>query len=117
MRAHNAGGWSYEFHCSNMVESFNKLLLGIHGMPVNAIIQFTFYNLVAWFNDRHAHALKLWSDGEIWAPKPKAHLEKANERAAHMRLHVLTMPQGLIRSSIGAVQCPTARSESRGCMW
>ena len=64
-----------------MAESFNKLLLGIHGMPVNAIVQFTFYKLVAWFNDRHAHALKLRSDGEIWAPKPKAHLEKARERA------------------------------------
>ena len=49
-------------------------------MPVNAIVQFTFYKLVAWFNDRHAHALKLWSDGEIWASKPKAHLEMANER-------------------------------------
>ena len=34
-----------------------------------------------------------------------------------MRLHALTMPQGLIRSSIGAVQRPTARSESRGYMW
>ena len=34
-----------------------------------------------------------------------------------MRLHVLTTPQGLIRSSIGAVQRPTARSESRGYMW
>ena len=80
-RAHDAGGWRYEFQCSNMAESFNKLLLGIRGMPMNAIVQFTFYKLVAWFNDRHAHALKLQSDGEIWAPKPKAHLEKANERA------------------------------------
>jgi hypothetical protein len=34
-----------------MAESFNKLLLGIRGMPVNAIVQFTFYKLVAWFND------------------------------------------------------------------
>ena len=50
-------------------------------MPVNAIIQFTIYKLVAWFNDRHAHALKLRSDRKIWAPKPKAHLEKTNERA------------------------------------
>ena len=75
-------GWRYEFQCSNMAESFNKLLLGIRGMLVNAIIQFTFYKLVAWFNDRHAHALKLRSDGEIWAPKLKAHLEKANERAS-----------------------------------
>ena len=64
-----------------MAESFNKLLLGICGMPVNAIVQFTFYKLVAWFNDRHAHALKLRSDGEIWASKPKAPLEKANKRA------------------------------------
>ena len=31
---------------SNMAESFNKLLLGIRGMPVNAIVQFTFYKLV-----------------------------------------------------------------------
>ena len=46
-RAHNVGGWRYEFQCSNMVESFNKLLLGIHGMPVNAIVQFTFYKVVA----------------------------------------------------------------------
>ena len=65
-----------------MAESFNKLLLGIRGMPVNAIVQFTFYKLAAWFNDRHTHALKLRSDGEIWAPKPKAHLEKANERGS-----------------------------------
>ena len=42
-----------EFQQSN-AESFNKLLLGIHGMPVNAIVQFTFYKLVAWFNDRQA---------------------------------------------------------------
>jgi hypothetical protein len=80
-RAHDAGGWRYEFQCSNIAESFNKLLLGIRDMPVNAIVQFTFYKLVVWFNDRHAHVMKLQSDGEIQAPKPKAHLEKANERA------------------------------------
>jgi len=35
----------------------------------------------------------------------------------HMSLYVLTTPQGLIRSSIGAVQRSTTRSKSRGCMW
>ena len=65
-----------------MAESFNKLLLGIRGMPMNVIVQFTFYKLVAWFNDRHAHTTKLRSDGEIWSPKPMAYLEKANERAS-----------------------------------
>jgi hypothetical protein len=53
-----------------MAESFNKLLLGIRDMPVNAIVQFTFYKLVVWFNDRHAHALQLQSDDKIWAPIP-----------------------------------------------
>ena len=38
-RAHDVGGWRYEFQCSNMAESFNKLLLGIRGMPVNAIVR------------------------------------------------------------------------------
>jgi hypothetical protein len=46
-RAHDRGGWRYEFQCSNMAESFNKLLFGIHGMPINGIVQFTFYKLVA----------------------------------------------------------------------
>jgi hypothetical protein len=82
IRAHDRGGWRYEFQCSNMAESFNKLLLGIRGMPVNAIMQFTFYKLVPWFNDRHAHAMQLHSDGKRWAPKVEAHLEKDNERAA-----------------------------------
>jgi hypothetical protein len=50
-------------------------------MPVNAIVQFTFYKLIVWFNDRHAHALQLQSEGKIWSPTPQAHLEKAKERA------------------------------------
>uniref|UniRef100_K3YZ76 SWIM-type domain-containing protein n=1 Tax=Setaria italica TaxID=4555 RepID=K3YZ76_SETIT len=81
-RAHDVGGWRYKFQCSNMAKSFNKLLLGIHGMPVNTIIQFTFYKLIAWFNDRHIYALRLQSAGEKWPPRPKKHLEKAKERAA-----------------------------------
>jgi hypothetical protein len=52
-RARDVSEWRYEFQCSNMTESFNKLLLGISGMPLSAIVQFTFYKLVAWFNDRH----------------------------------------------------------------
>jgi hypothetical protein len=64
-----------------MAESFNKLLLGIRGMLVTPIASFTFYKLVTWFNDRYAHAAGLQSDGERWAPKPKAFLEKVKERA------------------------------------
>uniref|UniRef100_K4ALW7 Uncharacterized protein n=1 Tax=Setaria italica TaxID=4555 RepID=K4ALW7_SETIT len=81
-RSHDTSGWRYEFQCSNMAKSFNKLLLGICGMPMNAIAQFTFYRLVAWFNERHAKAEALQSAGERWAEKPKRHLSIANERAA-----------------------------------
>jgi hypothetical protein len=54
IRAYDEGGWRFEFQTSNMAESFNSVLKGIRGMPVNAIVAFTFYRLVAWFNDRHA---------------------------------------------------------------
>uniref|UniRef100_K4A195 SWIM-type domain-containing protein n=1 Tax=Setaria italica TaxID=4555 RepID=K4A195_SETIT len=81
-RSHDVGGWRYEFQCSNMAESFNKLLLGIRGMPVNAIVEFNFYRLVAWFNERHAKAEALQIAGERWAEKPKRHLSIANERAS-----------------------------------
>jgi hypothetical protein len=51
-------------------------------MPVNAIVSFTFYRLVAWFNERHGQTRELQSNNQKWAPKPKKHLEKAKERAA-----------------------------------
>ena len=80
-RSHDVGGWRYEFQCSNMAESFNKLLLGIRGMPVNAIVSFTFYKLNEFFIDRHKEALKLQSAGQRWSIKAKQHLETAKERA------------------------------------
>jgi len=58
-RAYDDGGWRYEFQTSKMAESFNSVLKGIHAMPVNAIVSFTFYRLVAWFNERHAQAMAL----------------------------------------------------------
>ncbi|XP_072148373.1 uncharacterized protein [Setaria viridis] len=93
-RAHDAGGWRYEFQCSNMAESFNKLLLGIRGMPVNAIVEFTFYRLVAWFNERHAKAEALQVAGERWAEKPKRHLIIANERASTHEVQCFDLGSG-----------------------
>ena len=58
-RAYDDVEWRYEFQTSNMVESFNSVLKGIRAMLVNAIVLFTFYRLVAWFNERHAQAMAL----------------------------------------------------------
>jgi hypothetical protein len=46
-RAYDDGGWRYEFQTSDMVESFNSILKGIRAMPVNVIVSFTFYRLIA----------------------------------------------------------------------
>jgi hypothetical protein len=58
-RAYDEGGCRYEFQTNNMAESFNSVLKGIRAMPVNAIVSFTFYRLVAWFNDRYSEAMAL----------------------------------------------------------
>jgi hypothetical protein len=64
-----------------MAELFNSVLKGIRGMQVNAIVTFTFYSLMAGFNERHAHAKAMQTRGKRWAPKPTAHLDNAKERA------------------------------------
>jgi hypothetical protein len=76
-RAYEAGGWRYEFQTSNMAESFNNVLKGIRAM----LVSFTFYRLIAWFNDRYSQAVALQSKNQLWAPKPMHHLHKAKDRA------------------------------------
>lgn len=93
-RAYDEGGWRYEHQTSNMAESFNSVLKGIRGMPVTAIVSFTFYRLVAWFDERHAKALELRSQGNEWAPKPTWHLDNAKTRAHTHSLHRFNRVEG-----------------------
>jgi len=64
-----------------MAKSFNSVLKGIRGMPVNGIVAFTFSRLVEWYNRRHAEGLALQRSNHVWAPKPVEHLDKAKEKA------------------------------------
>jgi hypothetical protein len=50
-------------------------------MPINAIVSFTFYRLVAWFNDIYSQAMALESKNQLWATKLLHHLDKAKDRA------------------------------------
>jgi hypothetical protein len=68
-RAYDEGGWRFEFQTSNMAESFNSVLKGIHGIPVNAIVTFTFYRLVTWL---HAQAKAM---RETWPQLTYMHLD------------------------------------------
>lgn len=77
-----------------MVETFNSVLKGIRAMHVTAIVAFTFYCLVAWFNERHARALELQRVGQQWAPKSALHLENAKTRAHTHELHCFDVATG-----------------------
>ena len=81
-----------------MAESFNSVLKGIRAMPVNAIVSFTFYRLVAWFNERHAQAMAPWSNNQKWAPKPKKHLARKRKGLPHMTSIALTIAPASTRS-------------------
>ncbi|XP_022680705.1 uncharacterized protein LOC111256652 [Setaria italica] len=52
------------------------------------------YELVAWFNERHAKAEALLVAGERWAEKPKRHLIIANERASTHEVQCFDLGSG-----------------------
>jgi len=76
-RAYDEAGWRYSFQTSNMAESFNSVLKGIRGMPVNAIVEFTFTKLVAMFSSKHEAVVKLQNKGDLLPSKPNEHLNDA----------------------------------------
>jgi hypothetical protein len=64
-----------------MAKLFNNVLKDIRAMSVNAIVAFTFYRLMVWFNERYTQAKAMQTRGQRWAPKPTAHLNNAKEQA------------------------------------
>jgi len=86
-RAYDEASWRYSFQTSNMAESFNSVLKGIRGMPVNAIVEFTFMKLVAMFNKHHEDAVKHQNKGELLPSKPARHL---NDEKGWARTHQVT---------------------------
>jgi hypothetical protein len=80
-----------------MEESFNIVLKGICAMPVNAIVLFTFYRLVAWFNERHMqwHDRAIMSHGHL---NLNSILIRQRMGPAHMRSNALTTTRASTRS-------------------
>ena len=84
------GGWRYSFQTSNMAESFNSVLKGIRGMPVNAIVEFTFTKLVAMFNKKHEDTMKLQEKGEHCHLNLNVILMMLRDGLAHTKFACLT---------------------------
>lgn len=93
-RAHDKDGRRYEFQTSNMVEALNGLLKGIRGLPVTAIVAFTFYKCAAWFKDRHAEATQLEINHKVWAPTPQLFLDKAKGMTSSEEYHCVDHATG-----------------------
>ncbi|XP_075665248.1 uncharacterized protein LOC142634884 [Castanea sativa] len=61
------GGRRYEAMTTNISECFNRVLKGAHGLPIAAMVEFTWCKLVAYFHDRHKEITSDRSQGKVWS--------------------------------------------------
>ena len=61
------GGRRYRAMTTNIFECFNGVLKGAHGLPIVAMVEFTWCKLVAYFHDRHKEITSDLSRGKVWS--------------------------------------------------
>ncbi|KAL0001679.1 hypothetical protein SO802_015460 [Lithocarpus litseifolius] len=61
------GGYRYGAMTSNVSECFNGVLKGARGLPIAAMVEFTWSKLVAYFHDRHKEITHDLSEGKVWS--------------------------------------------------
>ena len=52
---------------TNISECFNGVLKDARGLPIVAMVEFTWYKLVAYFHDRHKEITFDLSQGKVWS--------------------------------------------------
>ena len=52
---------------TNISECFNGVLKGARGLPIAAMVEFTWCKLVAYFHDRHKQITSDRSQGKVWS--------------------------------------------------
>nr|AAN04209.1 Putative retroelement [Oryza sativa Japonica Group]ABG65916.1 transposon protein, putative, Mutator sub-class [Oryza sativa Japonica Group] len=85
-RAYDRNGRRWGYMTTNMAEQFNSVLVGVHKLPVTAIVSFTFMKCNDYFVNRHDEALKRVQLGQRWSTKVdskmKVQKSKANKHTA-----------------------------------
>ena len=66
---------------TNLSECFNGVLKGAHSLPITALVKFTFFKLVSYFNDRCAKIQDQLSSGEVYSKYAMAILLRCREKA------------------------------------
>ena len=59
------GGYYYGAMITNVSECFNGVLKGAHGLPIAAMVEFTWSKLVMYFHDRHKEITHDLSKGKV----------------------------------------------------
>ena len=60
------GGRRYGVMTTNISECFNGVLKGARGLPIVAMVEFTWFKLVAYFQNRHKQITSDLSRGKVW---------------------------------------------------
>ena len=61
------GGYCYGAMTTNVSECFNGVLKGARGLPIVAMVEFTYCKLVVYFHDRHKEITHDLSQGKVWS--------------------------------------------------
>ena len=61
------GGRCYGAMTTNISECFHGVLKGARGLPIAAMVEFTWFKLVAYFHDRHKQITSDLSRGKVWS--------------------------------------------------
>jgi len=56
---------------TNISECFNGILKDARGLPIAAMVEFTWCKLVAYFHDRHKEITSDLSQGKVWSDYAK----------------------------------------------
>ena len=105
-QSHN-GGRHYGAMTTNISECFNGVLKGAHGLPIAAIVEFTWCKLVAYFHNRHKQITSDLSRGKVWSDYA---IEIYNKNAQKTAGHTLRN----FNLQIGVYQVVTLYNDHRG---
>ena len=65
-QSHDSGR-RYKAMTTNIFKCFNGVLKGAHGLPTDAVVEFTWYKFVAYFHDRYKEITFDLSQGKVWS--------------------------------------------------
>ncbi|XP_030939772.1 uncharacterized protein LOC115990347 [Quercus lobata] len=89
------GGRRYGAMTTNISECFNGVLKGARGLPIAAMVEFTYFKLVAYFHDRHKQITSDLSRGKVWSDYAMEIYSKNEQKIAGHTLRNYNHAEGI----------------------